>query len=222
MSNNKNNPPISVHSFMFLFRWDLIINNTTNEKSFLSQRSNLVNFHNIFTKCNTLKRSIFNLNEDKQKYNEFIYFHSFARTVLYDSDASHFENKTTLFYEITGNEGDYFQIETLENNSFKLSFKSIKLHVFNTGVGLLSFNLENYTYNNEHDILCINEFGRRIYPQFLDNNEDCLLSVKKTFLADRIHGKIDHLSFDEDFKQYNSILTTDDVFLVPDFIKMII
>lgn len=61
---------------------------------------------------------------------------------------------------------------------YKLKIKSIKLKVYDTGVATLSYFLNNYEWKNKEDILRINDYGRRIYPQHIP-----LDTVRSNFLA---------------------------------------
>jgi hypothetical protein len=96
---------------------------------------------------------------------------------------------------------------------FDLTINNISLFLFRTNVGVLSIELLNYKqkddfiqdidnnqsnnwYEEFKDTLLINDFGRRIYPQFIgkangNNNDDNDCSkgtgvTKNTFLADKI------------------------------------
>jgi hypothetical protein len=85
-----------------------------------------------------------------------------------------------------------------------LVIEGITLHFFNTGVGVLTYNLTNINpeQSKELDILKINEFGRRIYPQFLNNKG--LLGTKQQFLANSIKLVINELDFSfDDFSWFN-------------------
>lgn len=69
----------------------------------------------------------------------------------------------------------------IKRDDYSLTISGIALRIFKTGVGILSFHLENFEYNNLSDILKINDFGRRIYPQFKPIND-----TKSNFLADKL------------------------------------
>jgi hypothetical protein len=49
---------------------------------------------------------------------------------------------------------------------YALEIDSILLHLYYTGVGILSFHLNNRKYSDKEDILYINQYGRRVYPNF--------------------------------------------------------
>ncbi len=211
----------SKHTFMFPFQWDYI---TKNKRSLYNERTKLEDFQRLFDADNNgFKLKKFKIDNDADKYNEFSYFHPFARKALYYTD----NNNLLRYYELDQAEGvyniEYLQynkeIEDFDKNVLKLSLDSICLHVYDTGVGVLSFNLTNFHYSLKEDILKINEFGRRMYPQFMTQENN--LAAKMAFLPNRIWGEIGNLQFDEDFSAYQSNVQTDSVFLPPDHIKKV-
>ncbi len=206
---------------MFPFQWDYI---TKNKRSLYNERTKLEDFTRLFDAGNNdFKLKKFEIDNDADKYNEFSYFHPFARKALYYTD----NNNLLRYYELDQADGvyniEYLQynekIEDFDKNVLKLSLDSICLHVYDTGVGVLSFNLTNFHYSLKEDILKINEFGRRMYPQFMTQEDS--LAAKMAFLPNRIWGKIGGLQFDEDFSAYQSNVQTNSVFLPPDHIKKV-
>ncbi|AWB30811.1 hypothetical protein [Clostridium botulinum] len=79
-------------------------------------------------------------------------------------------------------------------NPYKLKIKSIKLKVYDTGVATLSYFLNNYEWKDKEDILRINDYGRRIYPQHIP-----LDSVRSNFLAKKLSLKLKNRIIEEDF-----------------------
>ncbi len=222
---------ISTHTFMFPFRWDYIAENKEKEDISYSLRTRLSDFDRIFSGCKTLKRTRYVIGENYAKYNEYTYFHTFVRKALFYSGEYDVDKHTVLYYELDGNVGDKFEIEVSyqykENNidktfntTYSLDFKSVCLHIYNTGVGVLTFNLENNTYKEKEHILHINEFGRRLYPQFISQASG-IEATKNTFLAQSIKGSIADINFYEDFTQYKAAIDTRRTFLAPDFIKKV-
>ena len=67
----------------------------------------------------------------------------------------------------------------------------ISIKAYDTGVAILQFSLENYKYPCSDDVLKINDFGRRIYPQFLGKGEKGIDAAKNKFYADRISIEAD-------------------------------
>jgi hypothetical protein len=69
-------------------------------------------------------------------------------------------------------------------------------------VGILSFELENHKYQHIEDILLINEYGRRIYPQFL-GKDFSISDTQNAFLAQSIEVMGIKEDFTKDYKQYD-------------------
>ncbi len=205
----------SKHTFMFPFQWDFI---KSKKKNFYNDRTNLKDFDKIFQSLdNGFQLKKFEILNGVNKYNEFVYFHPFARKALYYTD----DNNLLRYYEIDQADGIY-NIEYLEENKetkafdtnlLELKLDSICVHIYETGVGVVSFNITNEKYEKKEDILKINEFGRRLYPQFM--TEDNRLEAKNAFLPQRIYGEIGNLTFDEDFSQYNDPIRSNTIFLPP-------
>jgi len=130
------------------------------------------------------------------RYNEYTYFHDFVRKALFgeskekeNKDKSRFidllhlavsrllfgeskekENKDkpiSRYFEHTKEKGEY--IIEVRGQRYRLELDGITLRHFKYGVGVLSFHLVNRHYESLEDILRINDFGRRIFPQFLGN-----------------------------------------------------
>lgn len=91
--------------------------------------------------------------------------------------------------------GSIYEINILgKEKPYRLKLKSIKLKVYDTGVATLSYFLENHEYKNGQDILNINDYGRRIYPQYIP-----LDSVRKSFLAKKLTLELKNRVIEEDF-----------------------
>ena len=110
--------------------------------------------------------------EQKELFNEKQYFFEFVHHLLYDEkdkqDANrsplirHYERKDIKDLKKKGKDVTY-KI-AIEGKEYVLSVDSLNLNLYSTGVGVLSFFLENNNYKKEEDILNINQFGRRIMP----------------------------------------------------------
>jgi len=140
--------------------------------------------------------------ETKEEYNEFVYFHDFVRDALFNTANINdtFECNATSYYfykEIL--EADSFELSILCDKKYFLNLVGISLRIFDTGVGLLSLELENREIDQSSmdDILKINDFGRRIYPQYLGN--ELTVDTKKSFLADKIVIKTGNEIYEENF-----------------------
>lgn len=161
------NALISHHIFLFPFEWKPKDKTKIGDLSIFGKDNEKPNWER-----QTLKDTPNNKN---LLYNEYQYFYDFVRKVLYDdgnekSPIRHYKYKSEhLQYEIKKGE-----------DTFTLDVDKILLNLYNTGVGTLSFHLSNKEYIEPNDILKINEYGRRIYPPFLDGQG------KSPLLADSI------------------------------------
>lgn len=117
-------------------------------------------------------------------YNEFHYFYDYVTEVLYERESATTDLPAEeMFiahyaYNIPEGAGRY-RIETRnpkyhktnaphepETKEYELEIDSILLHLYYTGVGILSFHLNNRKYADQEDVLYINQYGRRVYPNF--------------------------------------------------------
>jgi len=158
-------------------------------------------------------------------YNDFIYFYPYVRDVLFglnDTISNYYEKNL-------GDDAKY--IITLTNGSkFELEIEDISLRVFNDTIGILSFHLNNKKYKSSDAILQINEYGRRIFPQYLSKNgQNLLQKVKESFLPDSIEIKYKDGYIKEDFNYFQDeerlkTVNPKDInnYLIPKFIKQLI
>ena len=209
---------ISCHYFLFPFRWDsLEINKTIPETSF-DERTKLKDFEE------SLNRKFwepfhFKIKIDPKDqyntYNEYTYFYDYVRDVLAIDLNKEQESSKRFRYKLSPEKAIY-QIEIVDRgHPYQLSIQGIFLTYYDSGVGYLAFQLENNDYAEPEDILMINDFGRRIYPQFLgteistlnnQSNPNFTGSTKGVFLANRIIllGVKPH-PIEEDFNYYNNL-----------------
>lgn len=117
-------------------------------------------------------------------YNESTYFHSFFKNSMFE--------KNVEFYKKQNLENQELIIKT-SKNEYKLNLENINLRVFDTGIAILTINIENKTYKEIDDILEVNDFARRIYPEYLDKDKGCDLVAKSI----ELNGVV------EDFKYEN-------------------
>jgi len=81
--------------------------------------------------------------------------------------------------------GEIRVLLTQEIDKYHLTIKDVSLRIFHTGVAILSIELDNTKYKEFDDILRINDFGRRVYPQFIaQKDNEC--TTKKSFLPNYI------------------------------------
>jgi len=181
---------ISHHIFLFPFKWECSIPSSTGfeNRHQLSAISPLIGSDWI--------KSSFDLDTvlRRNEYNYFYDFVREVLYDLDDSPLDHDkENDGYLdhfYYKPAENNGSTYTISIpkckdikyspdenkwnessnasgkVETKEYTLQIDSILLHMYSTGVGILSFHLLNHEYPNPEDILRINQYGRRIYPPF--------------------------------------------------------
>lgn len=121
-------------------------------------------------------------------YNEKNFFYEFVHNALYDDGSGqnsvlrHYERKETIDghdvrYEIGVNSG--------KKQVYSLPVRSITLDIYSTGTGLLTFYLANSEYSGFDDVRRINQYGRRVFPPFIDL-KDGIDGTKDVELADYI------------------------------------
>lgn len=209
----------SIHTFMFPFQWDYLPNNPKHNIAY-NDRTQLSDFDRLFTANSCLKRKLFQIEDSAERYSEYTYFYPFARKALYHTKDDDFMR----YYELEEEGGVYnIEIKLASGGTRTLSLKldNICMHVFDTGVGVLTFNLSNYNYPDKKDILIINEYGRRIYPQYLSNGDCKTKYVKGNFLANKIYGSLGNFTFSDDFAHYEEPIENNACFLPPEHIRNI-
>lgn len=138
--------------------------------------------------------------ETQRDYNEKVYFYEHVQKALFNTKDE--DKSISNYYSLKYKEGTY-EIDS-KTGTFTLKLDGISLRVFNKNVGILTFNLLNDTYEKPNDILAINDFGRRVYPQFL--GENFTQETKKSILANKITINLDKkVSISDDFSSYNTI-----------------
>ena len=199
MSDNKT-PLHSSHIFMFPFRFDWNKKGFKKEYDFYKQetvyeRISLVQLHNKLTskeQKHPWNYKPFNVEND---YNEYAYFYDYARDAIYNM-GEFSQDSISNYYNKDELNGELFEL-TIKGETYNLTIAGVTLRVFSTGVAILSLELENYEHEKFDDILRINDFGRRVYPQFISDGK--VEATKEAFLADSI--KIPFLDIEENFER---------------------
>lgn len=209
--------PFSTHTFMCPLRWDYLPDGYLSVKGKQSihfdTRTDLCKIVPLL-KGTPWQRSFYRINKDPLQYNEFTYFHAYATRTLFDLQRPDEKdewmvnpNKTMVYLEIECGQDDYFLIETTSNNTYHLRLAGLGLHVYNTGIAILSIGVDNFRYEKPDAVLCINEFGRRIYPQFLGSEPPYTSATRHGTLPLMVElkcSKVNNgLPVREDFKQYD-------------------
>lgn len=221
--------PTSIHCFLFPFKWDSKDEDSKSRNSSDKSRSNPYRkIDPALKKAGWERDNSYEINKSHLAYNEFTYYHDFVREVIFDTAEN--ENDLNImqhyrFKELNCDKA-YMKISALpfSKKIFYLNFTGVHLHIYKTGVGILSFDLENYNESFKEDILLINEYGRRMYPQFIGEGFD-IQATKNVFLASEIIFSFDgKTEIKEDFSAYNKEncklnLSNSSSFLPPKYIK---
>lgn len=201
----------SYHVFLFPFQWHFV-GKEMKDKT-LEQRTCLKDFSSLFE--NTQWKQKPYSTDNILNYNEYNYFYSMVREALFDKgntidDKSIISN---LFYDIPSDTQTYdFKVCTDGNQTYKsysLHIDSIILHLYSTGVGVLSFHLNNRleSQSTPDDILNINQAGRRLYPPFfgIDHN---LIGTQEQFECNDFTNGLDIVMTKELAKDFTFINDT--------------
>ncbi|HAQ38289.1 MAG TPA: CorA family divalent cation transporter [Saprospiraceae bacterium] len=212
-------PLLSYHIFLFPFQWEFIGKMMKNKT--IEQRTKLEEFVSLFDSDKWVRKEY---TLDKVlNYNEFNFYYPMVRDVLFDT-GSEIDRAiiTNLFYKIEPDEYLYeFKVCVEPKNgivkTYRLHIESIIMHLYSTGVGVLSFHLNNRfaDQGDQQDILNINQAGRRIYPPFFPMNFNfigdqaqyeyddfaaSLITLKKSELGDSIN--LTNFPGIEEFRNY--------------------
>lgn len=157
--------------------------------------------------------------ETQRDYNERVYFYEHVQKALFNTKDE--DKSISNYYSLKYKEGTY-EIDCKLGN-YTLKIDGISLRVFNTNVGILTFNLLNNTYQEPNKILAINDFGRRVYPQYLGDN--FTEETKGSILPNKIRINLDkEVSISDDFSSFNTIKSVNEKInsKLPEFINYFI
>lgn len=155
----------SYHIFLLPFKWT---RKHTEDLSFSEQ----TDISQISVKATSSWQRVQKPLTDQYKrefFNEKNFFYKFVHPAIYDEG----DKSNNILQHFERKEMDLQNVEYIINvkadkpSTYVLRLKSLTLDLYNTGVGILSFFIENNTYSDFEDVLRINQFGRRIYPPFV-------------------------------------------------------
>lgn len=177
---------ISSHIFIFPFRWDYI-SRGKHVNIPMDKRLNVSKFVDLLMEMDYWEQDELNMIDSDDEYNKYVYFYDNVRDAIYGKK-KYVKNRLVQCFKYKNvNENSTYNIQLSKNQEpYSLKVQAIKLKIYDTGVAAISFFLDNYNeeYTSE-DILNINDYGRRIYPQYLPLEE-----VQKSFLAKKVSIKL--------------------------------
>lgn len=185
----------SYHIFMFPFQWQI---KEYKDKLF-SEQINLDNIdYAIGSKWERFSVPD-NENDADVLYNERNYFYKFVHDALYDNGKHsslirHYERNEPKHGEVT-------YVVDCGEKVYDLKVEAINLNLYSTGVGVLSFYLNNEKYPEPKDVLRINQAGRRVFPPFIASVTYRGL-IAHSIEIKGLHGR--ETGYREDFKGYTN------------------
>ena len=171
--SDKRKKPISYHTFLFPFSFDKSNNNPRKrfEELFLAPLTDKKSdgWMPVIDPREWVASLGSDINDSEKKlYGEYHYFNAAARELIIAS--AHKNDSTVWNYRYwfadqkkTDNTNPIEYSIIRSERKYDLKVNGIKLKLFSTGVGILIFELENYSYPDPDDVRRINEYGRRIY-----------------------------------------------------------
>lgn len=159
---------VSHHIFLLPFKWQREDGAPYNVEHFAALTEKLLEMPEW-------DRRYFNIDNVVQ-YNEFHYFYDYVTEVLYETNRHATPQESFIAhyeYSIAPGIGRYLITtpdphQEGEKKTYELEIDSILLHLYYTGVGVLSFHLNNREPRQAapEDIIFINQYGRRVFPPF--------------------------------------------------------
>ncbi|MGL4345933.1 MAG: hypothetical protein ACRCTE_12105 [Cellulosilyticaceae bacterium] len=180
---------ISQHIFMFPFSWQM----DKSSANYLLTQHKEINKKQL-KHLENWEPHVFSLGTDKE-YNEFVYFYKPVRPVLYT-----LENMPHLVlnyrHKWLGQEAQTLVL-CVNGREYTLQLEQVHLKLYKTGIGIVSFYIDNTRYDAKEDLLSINGMSRCIYPQVLP-----LVAAKQSYHPDwiRIYDK-EHCVIEDLFHQ---------------------
>ncbi|MEA5260335.1 hypothetical protein VB264_21225 [Arcicella aquatica] len=206
---------LSTHLFLFPFRWDIINvdksfqGSSYGERTLLSGLDEGFSFEKLLLSNPYWKRSPFDSSENYLAYNQYHYFYEFVRTALFDNE-EYLDSGSPMIRTFTygQNEKLRYKISVHHEEGIKvydLGIDKIQLNAYDVGVGILSFHLSSDEETlklcdkfDSSDVLLINDFGRRLYPQFLSDGFN-INKTQEEFLSKSIHIEGSTFNIKSDF-----------------------
>ncbi|OOO00345.1 MAG: hypothetical protein ATN35_07660 [Epulopiscium sp. Nele67-Bin004] len=153
---------VSEHIFLFPFAWSI----STQKQGYYFRPQYQIK-HKIFQNIKGWESEEFKIETDEQ-YNEFVYFYRPVRNALYsDSEYENISNN----YNLIDVGSDSNCVIDIKGKSYTLNIKRIGLKIVKSGIGILSFYLQNTTYLEQEDVHNINMFTDCVYPLELPLND---------------------------------------------------
>lgn len=173
----------SYHIFYYTFLWydmNNLILQSNPPKSVWSKLNDFKSNNKWIRKQEVIKSQ--SVDEAPAYFNEMCYFYEYTHHILFDKNKKthvlHFER-----IELEKNNSDVRYIIETKGKTYDLKIDKISLDLYELGVGILSFYLDNDMENfDSKDVCAINYYGRCIYVPFWEDQKQhecipCKLSI---------------------------------------------
>lgn len=173
----------SHHTFLFPFKIEALLNKNGKTDVDMAEV-----FNSALKSGWNYKK--FDPKASRSNYNEYHYFHEYVQKALFvQKDQQEvldlFNDRTkrkefiSYYFERDIAEDDYIEYllrmkdgsDKVKEYSYRLTLDHLSLRLFETGIGVLTLELLNMDHELIEDVLKINDFCRRVYPQYLDEND---------------------------------------------------
>lgn len=140
--------------------------------------------------------------DSAERFNEKNYFYSYVQKALFTGKGDNQDQGVSRYFEYREQEGHY-RI-TAQNRTYDLEIDGISLRLFRNKIAIIAFNLINRSHRDPASVLMINDFGRRLYPQFL--GEHLTQETREAFLPESVEISLEGAKvIREDFSQYEDM-----------------
>lgn len=186
----------SFHTFLFPFRWKI---KDLDDRPFSEQ----IDLNNIrYARSRDWERLTVppEGKESDDLYNERNYYYEFVHPALYDDNTEHtiirhFERREPKVRDVL-----YRIVCGDDKDTYDLDVQAINLNLYSTGVGVLSIYLYNTRYSNPKSVLAINQYGRRVFPPFINDVKN-RKEIAHSIGFEGLNGV-----YKEDFCRYNNVV----------------
>ena len=208
--HDKNNHEKNTFSDRFSLKWEQQVNGGKKQKQREAENSMWVH-RQYAAETVGMEKSTIRKGEEKELFSEKQYFFEFVHQALYDKAGErhpiirHYERKepaeNNVRYIITVKDGKYG-----EKEEYSLRVEAINLDLYSTGIGILSFYLQNDVpvQCDEKSVRRINQYGRRIMPPHSGE----VTPGKRSLLADKLQitglDSSDMKRYSDTFEEYSS------------------
>ena len=196
--------PYSYHTFLFPFIWKTSEDKTREDfEKILSVGTRWIDKS---WKSEKVREDVKELSAWFQDYAAFQYFTKSANNVIFNTRG---DNLVRCF-EYYQHKGTY----TISKGKaeYQLVINNVRLNVYDIGIAVLIFELENHEHKSLDDVDAINEYGRRINLPILIAAKG-KKNVSHPICADKISISFGNITFTEDYMETMSFIGEDTSYL---------